>query len=200
MFPNGVQPRQLHSWAFSLGLWVFHTSLPEGQAWREGLEIALSQDVFVASRFICVISECESTLRGKLNSDLETSIEVLCMPGYKKRSRSSPGLWGVVDKCGFNRRTLRTPDSTQDSNAHLQPWVNCSVHKRDGEGLGCMLVLHCYGLMSADQKRDSTLPSLLFLYVAVSLAVTAWMTNKWGLVYNCFAVDLTYMVYKTGWT
>lgn len=41
-------------------------------------------DVFVASHLFCVISERESALRGKLNSDLEMSIQVLYMPGYER--------------------------------------------------------------------------------------------------------------------
>lgn len=62
------QPRQACCWAFSPRSWVFHSSLPEGQAWRVELEFALSWDIFVASRFFCEVSECESALSGKLIS------------------------------------------------------------------------------------------------------------------------------------
>lgn len=116
-------------------------------------------DVFVASHLFCVISERESALRGKLNSDLEMSIQVLYMPGYKKRSRSSPSLCRVVDKCDFNRRTLMTPQFCPGQQCSSAPWVSYSLRKRDGEGPGCVLVLACCGLVSAGQHRDGTQPT-----------------------------------------
>lgn len=103
MSPNDVQPRQLHCWDFSLALGVFHSLLPEGRALKGSVRD--SQDVFVASHYFCMICKFESTLRGRLNSGFETSIKVLHMPDYKKRPRSSLGLWGVVDKHDFNRRS-----------------------------------------------------------------------------------------------
>lgn len=71
---------------------------------------------------------------------------------------------------------------------------NCSIPKGDREGMGCVLVLHHYGLVAANHSRKgiTLYHALLFPCLAVSLAVTAWMMNRQDLVYSCFAVGLSH--------
>lgn len=105
--------------------------------------------------FSVLICACEFMLRErKLNSEFEPSVKVLDIPGYK--SCPDPALsfeeqwinvvltgacWGLL----FLSRTAMLICS------------RCSISKRDREGMGCMLVLHRYGLPTIQE----TLPCFM---------------------------------------
>lgn len=129
----------------------------------------MSQDVFDASHFLRVISECEFMLRErKLNSDLEPSVEMLDIPGYKRRP--DPALafeeqWINVVLTGECRGLLFL------SRTAMHICSKCSISKRARGGMGCMLVLRRYGLLAANHSRKGVTNTLPCFIIAMHCCV-----------------------------
>lgn len=142
---NDAHPWQLCQWVSSLSLWLFSVFI------QRGGDCFLSR-CFWCFSFLTRASECEFTLKGKESWILifnhlwkcwmyQAIKDVQIQPCPLRSSGINVILTGECWGLLFLSRTA------------MLICTHCSISERDGEGMGWMLVLHCYGLPATPGKE-----------------------------------------------